>query len=495
MNPNLVLLPVLVPLTAGVIAILLRNNHRVQSSWSFGAMLTSLVLSLVLLADVWSQGRPVVAQLGGWSAPFGISLVGDMLSSLMVVMCQLVLAGGFLYALGCRDQCAQYPMFFPLFLMLATGLTGAMLTGDLFNLFVFAELLVFSGAALTAMSDDKYGTEAAYKYFYISLIATIALLLCCGMLYISYGTLNMADLAARIAADPSPPLMLPAMALLMVFFMVKGAVMPFHFWQPDFHTAAPTPVHAVLSSVVVKVGIYGFLRMTTLLFPAQSDAIRVVLLIAGAIGVWFGGLGAVGTYDAKRMLAYSTLGQLGFILVAIGWGTPLALAAAIVYSFNHSLLKAAMLMLAGSVASRAPVKTAAFEVITGIGKKMPLAGVLFFLGGLGLAGIPPLNGFISKLMIFQGGVDAQSYLTLAVIGVAGIVTLVYVARAFQRIWWVPLPEGVKTKPYGDRLIAPTILIVLSLAIGLYAEPLLQLTQATVSWIGTPALYVRAVLGG
>jgi multicomponent Na+:H+ antiporter subunit D len=289
--------------------------------------------------------------------------------------------------------------------------------------------------------------------------------------------------------------MLPAMALLMVFFMVKGAVMPFHFWQPDFHTAAPTPVHAVLSSVVVKVGIYGFLRMTTLLFPAQSDAIRVVLLIAGAIGVWFGGLGAVGTYDAKRMLAYSTLGQLGFILVAIGWGTPLALAAAIVYSFNHSLLKAAMLMLAGSVASRAPVKTAAFEVITGIGKKMPLAGVLFFLGGLGLAGIPPLNGFISKLMIFQGGVDAQSYLTLAVIGVAGIVTLVYVARAFQRIWWVPLPEGVKTKPYGDRLIAPTILIVLSLAIGLYAEPLLQLTQATVSWIGTPALYVRAVLGG
>mgnify|MGYP005847225741 CR=1 FL=1 len=495
MNELLVLLPVLVPLTAAVVAVALRRRHRIQSAWSFGAMVTSLVLAALLLADVWGQNRPLVFQLGGWAAPFGISLVGDLLSALMVVMCQLVLAGGFLYALGCRDQCAQYPMFYPLFLLLATGLTGAMLTGDLFNLFVFAELLVFSGAALTAMSDDRFGAEAAYKYFYISLVASMALLMACGSLYVSYGTLNIADLAQRIAADPSPPLVLPAMALLMAFFMVKGAVMPFHFWQPDFHTAAPTPVHAVLSSVVVKLGIYGLLRMTTLLFPAQAEAIRAVLVVAGAVGVWFGGLGAVGTYDAKRMLAYSTLGQLGFILVAIGWGTPLALAAALVYAFNHSLLKAAMLMLAGSVASRAPVKTAAFDVITGVGRKMPLAGVLFLLGGMGLAGIPPLNGFIGKLMLFQSGVDAQAWLPLAAIGLAGIVTLVYVARAFQRIWWVPMPEGAKIKPYGDRLIAPAILIALSLALGIWAEPLLQLAFATVDWIGLPEQYMRAVLGG
>ena len=495
MNELLALLPVIVPLTAAVVAVALRRRHRLQSAWSFGAMLTSLVFAALLLADVWGQGRPLVFQLGAWPAPFGIALVGDLLSALMVVMCQLVLAGGFLYALGCRDQCAQYPMFYPLFLLLATGLTGAMLTGDLFNLFVFAELLVFSGAALTAMSDDRFGAEAAYKYFYISLVASISLLLACGSLYVSYGTLNIADLAQRIAADPSPPLVLPALALLMAFFMVKGAVMPFHFWQPDFHTAAPTPVHAVLSSVVVKLGIYGFLRMTTLLFPAQAEVIRAVLVVAGAVGVWFGGLGAVGTYDAKRMLAYSTLGQLGFILVAIGWGTPLALAAALVYAFNHSLLKAAMLMLAGSVASRAPVKTAAFDVITGVGKKMPLAGVLFLLGGMGLAGIPPLNGFIGKLMLFQSGVDAQAWLPLAAIGLAGVITLVYVVRAFQRIWWAPMPEGAKTKPYGDRLIAPTILIGLSLALGVWAEPLLRLAYATVAWLGSPEQYVRAVLGG
>ncbi len=495
MRSLLVLLPVIVPVSAAVIAVVLRNHHRVQSAWSFGAMVTALVFSAMLLAEVWSSGQPVVLQLGGWAAPFGISLVGDLLSAMMAVMCQLVLAGGFLYALGARDQCVQYPMFFPLFLMLATGLTGAMLTGDLFNLFVFAELLVFAGAALTAISDDRFGTEAAYKYFYISLIASLALLLAIGSLYASYGTLNLADLAQRIAADPSPPLVMPALALLVVFFSVKGAVMPFHFWQPDFHTAAPTPVHAVLSSVVVKLGIYGFLRLTTLLFPEQSEFVRTALVIAGAVGVWFGGLGAVGTYDAKRMLAYSTLGQLGFILVAIGWGTPLALMAALVYAFNHSLLKAAMLMLAGSVASRAPVKTAAFDVIVGLGKKMPAAGVLFLLGGMGLAGIPPLNGFVGKLLIFQSGAEAEQYAALAAIGLAGIVTLVYVFRAFQRIWWTPLPEGAKAKPYGDRIVAPAILIALSLALGIWADPLLQLSRDVVAWINAPSLYVRAVLGG
>lgn len=492
---SLVILPIMIPITAAAVAVILRNYRRLQGAWSFGAMVAACVCSSLLLWTVMSSGTPIVFQLGGWPAPAGISLVGDSLSALMAVMCQLVLVGGFLYALGCRDQCAQYPMFYPLFLMLAAGLTGAMLTGDLFNLFVFAELLVFAGAALTAISDDKFGTEAAYKYFYISFFASVALLLACGSLYVSYGTLNIADLARRIAADPSPPLVLPAMVLLMIFFMVKGAVMPFHFWQPDFHTAAPTPVHAVLSSVVVKLGIYGFFRMTTLLFTEQAEIIRSILVIVGAIGAWFGGLGAVGTYDAKRMLAYSTLGQLGFILVGIGWGTPLALAAALVYAFNHSLLKAAMLMLAGSVASRAPVKTAAFSAITGLGKKMPLAGVLFLLGGMGLAGIPPLNGFIGKLMLFNSGVDAQAYASLAAIGLAGIVTLVYAIRAFQRIWWAPLPEGVKPKPYGDRLIAPALLIVLSLVLGIWAEPLINLAQATVAWMSTPELYVRAVLGG
>jgi multicomponent Na+:H+ antiporter subunit D len=158
-------------------------------------------------------------------------------------------------------------------------------------------------------------------------------------------------------------------------------------------------------------------------------------------------------------------------------------------------LKAAMLMLAGSVASRAPVKTAAFSAIVGLGKSVPLAGVLFLLGSMGLAGIPPTNGFVSKFALFNSGIQAQEYLPLALLALASIITVIYTTRAFQKIWWEPLPESVHPKKYGDRLIAPTILISLCLVLGLWGEPLLQLASATVDWMGLPAEYIQAVLGG
>jgi len=493
-RPHLVLLPILLPLTAAAVGLLLWRAPRVQRAWSFGALLTSAAASAALLWAAWTQG-PVVFQLGGWAAPFGISLVGDLLAATMVAMAQGVLVAGMIYALGCRDRCATYPAFFPLFLTLTAGLTGAFLTGDVFTLFVFSELLVTSGAVLTALADDRTGAEAAYKYFFISLFAGIFLLSAVGGLYVSYGTLNMADLARRIAADPSPPLLTMAAVLMFVFFMVKSAVAPFHFWQPDFHTAAPTAVSAMLSSVVVKVGVYGFLRMTTLLFVPMAATLRGLLVVLGVAGVIFGGLAALGTHNAKRMLAYSTLAQIGFILVGIGWGTPLALAAAIVLTVNHSLIKAALLMLAGAVASRAPVKSAAFANITGLGKSLPGLGALFLLGGLALAGIPPTNGFIGKLALFRGGVLAAQYPALAAIGVASIITVVYVIRAFQRIWWEPPAEGVKAKPGGDRLLAPALLIGLCLLLGLWAEPLLRLANDVAAWLGEPGLYIAAVLGG
>jgi multicomponent Na+:H+ antiporter subunit D len=488
------LLPIIIPLTAAAVGLMLWRHPRVQRAWAFGALLTSLLASALLLGTV-SEGEPLVLQLGGWPAPFGISLVADPLSATFVVMAQTVLVMGMLYALGSRDTCVTYPAFFPLFLSLSAGLTGAFLTGDIFNLFVFAELLVSSGAVLTAIADDRFGAEAAYKYFFISLLAGIFLLGAVGCLYVSYGTLNMADLARRIAADPSPPLLPAAMVLLLVFFMVKSAVVPFHFWQPDFHTAAPTAASAMLSSVVVKLGVYGFVRMTTLIFLPQVEILRGLLVTLGVVGVIFGGLTALQTHNLKRMLAYSTLAQIGFILVGIGWGTPAALAAAIVLTVNHSLIKAALLMLAGAVASRAPVKSAAFANITGLGKSLPFLGALFLVGGLALAGIPPTNGFIGKLALFRSGVLAAEYVSLAIIGVASLFTLIYVIRAFQIVWWLPPAEGLKAKPEGDRFLAPILLLGLCLALGLWAEPLLQLATTVSVWLGDPRHYMTAVLGG
>ena len=492
---HLTLLPILIPLTGAMVALLLRNMRRLQAVWALASMFLALASSLWLLVVVWHSGQPMIFQSGGWSPPFGITLVGDLLSAVFVLMSQLVLTTGIIYAIGSKDAVVKYPTFYPLFLMLATSLTGAIMTGDLFNMYVFAELMVISGTVLTAVSDDRYGTEAAYKYFYISLTASFFMLFAIGSLYVCYGTLNMADLAKRIPIDGGQPLLLPGIGFLMATFMVKSAVFPFHFWQPDFHTAAPTSVSAMLSSVVVKLGVYGFLRMTTLLFVLQAPVIRWILVVLGVAGVIFGGLSAVGTHNAKRMLAYSTLAQIGFILIGIGWGTPLAIAAAIVFAFNHSLVKAAMLMLAGYVASRAPIKSAAFDVVTGVGKSIPAAGVLFLIGSLGLAGIPPTNGFISKMMLFHSGIDTSEFGVLLLMAIGSLLTLVYTNRAFIRIWWQKPIRSTGAKPKGDHLLAPAILIVLVLILGLWAEPLVQVARETSLWLDSPGLYIQAVLGG
>jgi multicomponent Na+:H+ antiporter subunit D len=493
---HLVLLPILIPLAGAVGALFLMRAPRWQGMWTLVVLGTAVIASATLLFTTYQSGEPVIFYSGGWPAPFGIALVGDMLGALMALMSQSVLLMGALYAVGAKDKNVRYPGFYPLFLMLTTGLTGAFLTGDLFNLFVFAELLVIAGTILTAIADDKTGAEAAYKYFYISLLAAAFLLLANGTLYVSYGTLNMADLAGRIAADPSAPLLTTAIALLMATFMIKSAVFPFHFWQPDFHTAAPTAVSAMLSSVVVKLGVYGFIRMTTLLFVGQAALIQTLLIVLGVIGIFYGGFSAIGTHNVKRMLAYSTLAQIGFILVGVGWGTSLSLAAALVFTVNHSLIKAAMLMLAGFVASRASVKSAAFAVVTGLGRQLPVAGILFFLGALALAGIPPTNGFISKLLLFSSGVAAAQLTILSLMAVGSLASLIYTMRAYQRIWWEPqVDTAVTLKPAGDRLIAPGILIGLTLLLGLWAEPLLQLAESTTLWLGQPGLYITAVMNG
>ncbi len=495
LHTHLILMPVLLPLIGALIAILVRKNSHFQKVWSFGVLLGSFAASSWLLISVINQNSPIVYQLGGWSVPVGIVFVADLLGSFFVFMVQLVMLAGLIYALGSKDDVTCYPMFYPLFLVMATSLSGAFLTGDLFNLFVFAELLVIVGTVLTALSDDRYGVEAAYKYFYISLLASVFLLLAIGSLYTSYGTLNMADLAQKISQYGEKLILMPAIALLLASFMIKSAVFPFHFWQPDFHTASPTPVSAMLSSIVVKLGVYGFIRMTTLLFTEQAEFIRVILLVAGVAGIIYGGLAAIGTHNVKRMLAYSTLAQIGFILVGIGWGTNLTIAAAIVFSFNHSLIKAAMLMLAGYVASHASVKSAAFDVVSGVGRKLPVAGFFFFLGSMALSGMPPTNGFLGKLMLFQGGLADERYWSMAVIGFASIFTLIYTFRAFQRVWWQEPGKGIYTKPSGDRLIAPAILLCIALLLGIWADPLVSLAMQTSIWLANPSSYVALVLGG
>ncbi|MGQ9887863.1 MAG: complex I subunit 5 family protein [Aggregatilineales bacterium] len=490
-NP-LLLGPIFIPLAAAVLGLALSRYNRAQRALGVVAGGLAWVCSLVLLAQSLDQGVQTYT-MGGWTAPFGIILVADRLAALFAAMSTTVVGSGLLYAYHCYDKVINRPAFTSLFLTMGAGLVGCLYTGDLFTLFVFLELMVIASVLLVAISDNPLGLEAAIKYLFISAMGTLFLLLGVAAMYATFGTLNMADIARVLVTGERPFLATEAAVMLLCAFLLKSAVFPFHFWQPDFHTTAPTPVHAVLSSVVVKVGVYGVIRMLTLLFTEEAAVIQNILVVLGLIGIFFGSLGALRTYDAKRMLAYSTFGQIGFILVAIGWGNPAALVGALVYAVNHSFIKSSLLMLTGVVSSRTQTKTARLTEIAGVGKHLALTNALYLLGGLALAGVPPLNGFISKLALVRGGIAAESWAVLGLAVGAGMITLLYMTRTWQLMFQrKPDESTAPLKDYGDRPYAPLLLVGLCVVFGIHAAPLLEVATLTVSELAQPEIYINAV---
>ncbi len=499
-NNIFVLGPVMLPLLGAFICLPLARYNPAQRWVGLTFAVLAWLSSCVLLYQNWDAQRMgetavQVYRLGNWAAPFGIALVADMLSSLFGVMSMTVVAGGVLYALQCRDKCVKYPAFMPMFLCMGTGLAGTLYTGDIFTMFVFFELMVISSVGLVAISDNELGLEAAIKYLLISAMGTLFLLIGIAAVYATFSTLNMADMARLLQEGDRPLLALASATMLSAAFLLKSAVFPFHFWQPDFHTTAPTPVHAVLSSVVVKVGVYGLIRLITLLYTEEADTIQQVLIVLGIIGIFFGSLGALRTYDAKRMLAYSTFGQIGFILVAVGWGTTIAMIGAIVYAFNHAFVKSSLLMLTGVVSSRNKKKSAKLKDITGVAKPFWLVGILYFLGGMALAGIPPMNGFISKVALVRGGIDAEAWLTLGLAVGAGLITMMYMTRTWSLMFQQkPNENTAKLKPEGegDSVLAPALLIGICVLLGFYAGPLIEIAEMTVMQMEDPQIYIEAV---
>jgi len=500
-NNIFILGPVFIPLLAAILCLPAARNNRIQRIIALISGALAWGSAAMVLYDNLQNNQIQIYRMGGWQPPYGIVFVGDLLSATFVLMTTTILFAGILYVYHSKDKSANYPAFVPSFLMMCAGLGGAFFTGDIFTLFVFIELTVISSVVLVATSDNPLGLEAAMKYLLISGLGTLFLLIGIAAFYITFGTLNMADIGRllQLAGDDFPLLTQAAVVMLMSAFLLKSAVFPFHFWQPDFHTTAPTAVGAMLSSVVVKIGIYGIIRLLTLFFvPEDALILDNVLLILGLIGIFFGSLAALRTYHAKRILAYSTFGQIGFILVGLGWGTATAMVGAIVYAVNHAFIKSSLLMLTGVVSSKTKTKTGDLVNMVGVGKSMRMNGLLYFLGGLALSGVPPMNGFISKLSLIQGGISTENWWSIGLVVGSGLLTLLYMMRTWSLIFQQkPNENTAQLKPAGegDRLYAPALLILICVGLGLYARPLVELVQLTVDQIIVPSNYIQAVLGG
>lgn len=413
----------LVPLS-GLLATLLNVG---RPTWQDACILLMSGINLIVSAIFFVGGETQMLDVGGWPAPLGIRLYADTLSRLMLLLTGVLFFLASLYHLGQshRDGAgkrnAVYPMNFPLLLL---ALNGIFITRDFFNFYVFFELVAVSSYLLVSLGKHM-PLEAAWKYSAQSVLGSICLLIAVVSLYGETGALTMSEVAARLQGPA-----LWSAPFFLVAFLLKGALFPFHFWQPDAHAAASTTGSVLLAGLLIKVGIYGLLRVWPLLMNGQ---LLDIFLVLGAASVLFGAVAAWQQRDAKRMLGFSSISQLGFILLALGWGTPGALGAAILYLISHSLAKALLFMATGALADASG--STRFEALSGRGQGQPFLATAYLIGGLSLVGMPPTLGFFAKVGLLSEGIASQEWSWVILAAVGSLLTAGYVLKAFLCLFW------------------------------------------------------------
>ncbi|HEY9898566.1 MAG TPA: proton-conducting transporter membrane subunit [Pantanalinema sp.] len=456
------------PLAAFVAVLSARSRPRMQALVIMAMALCSCILSAALFA---AGPAPLTYAPGGWGEPLGILLRADPLSRLMLLLTGVLFSAGAACHLGQTWQGGAptgrpvYHMAFPLLLL---ALNCLFMTADFFNFYVCFELVAVSSYLLVAMGKHA-PFEAAWKYSAQSVIGSICLLTAICLLYSWTGALSMADVTARLETPARW-----AAPLLLVAFLLKGAIFPFHFWQPDAHAAATTPGSVLLAGLLVKVGLYGLLRFWPLLLGASLEK---AFLVIGAASILFGAIAAWRQSDAKRLLGFSTVSQLGFVLLGLGMGSPGALGAAVFFLVAHSLAKSLLFLATGSVTDR--VGQTAFAELEGAGRGMPMASAGYLIGALSLVGMPLTAGFVGKIGLLAEGARLALWPWVGLLALASVMTLGYCVRAYQCLFWGPAharPLAGRANLGSSGAIAALSLVVL--LIGVAPAPLWEWSLAS-----------------
>lgn len=446
-----IILPIVLPaFLAPFIVLAARHHIGIQRVVSVSGILALIGLAAGLAWEV-SDGSVLYYRLGDWAAPFGIVVVGDRLSTLMVLLTSVLALFVLLYAIGSGwDNRGRH--FHALFQFQLMGILGAFLTGDLFNLFVFFEVLLIASYGLMIHAGGNARLRAGVQYVLFNLIGSTLFLFALGSIYAETGTLNMADLARRVAlvsAEETAGIRIAAVLLLLVF-AIKAAVVPLHFWLPSSYAEAPAPV-AALFAIMTKVGAYAIIRVYTMIFPPELEATAGLhdlwLLPAALVSLAIGMIGVLAARKLDRLVAFSIIGSMGMVMVAISLFTPAGIAAALYY-IVHSTLAGAILFLTADL-----VRTGRGNL--DLTSQPPLAGThmtagLFFAGAIAMAGLPPLSGFLGKLLVLDAAYGADLVVWVwAVVLSTSLVSLVGFARAGSVLFWKshgtrdPEPETVE----------------------------------------------------
>ena len=484
---HLVVLPVLVPLLTVCAALLFWRRPGWQGGLSVVGTVVHLGSAIALFVAVWREGV-LAARMGGWPAPFGIVLTADLLSALMVVLTALLGLSAALTSLVEVERRLVRLGFHPLLHVLLLGVSGAFLTGDLFNLFVFFEVMLMGSFVLLALGGGRDELEGAVKYVGLNLFSSALFLIGAGLAYGLTRTLNLADLHQSLpAVVASHPAAATTMAtFLLLAFGVKAGVFPLYFWLPASYHTPPPAVSAIFAGLLTKVGVYALVRLGTVLSPASAPLMEWMLAVAAATMV-FGVLGAVAQKHTRRILGFHILSQIGYMVVGVGLLSSedpavrrLGLAATVFYLAHHILVKTNLYLVVG--AARRMLGVEELAPSGGLARRAPWLAAVFLVPAFSLAGLPPLSGFWAKLAVLRSGIDASAWIVVAAAAVAGVLTLVSMLKIWNEVFWKDRPESTSPMPAlsaGERWargLPIALLAAGTLAIGLLPATLYAVAE-------------------
>lgn len=495
---QLIALPILVPLAASALSLVVWRHPRLQSIVCLAGSVVLLASAIGLLRAV-RGGSILVSQLGGWPAPFGITLVADITGAAMVTVTAVIGLAVSVYSLASVDAPRRAFGYFPLVSTLVAGVCGAFLTGDLFNLYVWFEVLLISSFVLLSLGGERKQIVGAVKYVTLNLVASALFLAGVGILYGLTGTLNMADLSVRLAEAEQQGIVTTAALLLATAFGIKAAVFPLFFWLPDSYHTPPAAVTALFAGLLTKVGVYSLIRLFTLVFARDAGFVQELLLVVAALTMVTGVLGAAAQEEIRKILSFHIVSQIGYMLMGLALFTPVALAAALFFVIHNILVKTNLLLIAGIVQRL----EGSYELarLGGIWRASPMLGLLFLVPALSLAGVPPLSGFFAKLWLVQAGLEEERYVLVAVSLLVSLLTLYSMTKIWNQAFWKPsstVLHGARQRVAPATALAlagpSVVLAMMTVVIGLAPAPLLSLAADAGSQLARPQGYIDAVLG-
>jgi multicomponent Na+:H+ antiporter subunit D len=486
-------LPILVPLSTAAILLLAANRPLLQRWIALIGSILLLASTVVLFRRVEADGIQVL-QVSGWPAPFGITLVADLLAAMLAVAVGIVGVAITIAAFAGVDPRRESFGYHPLIQILLMGVSGAFLTGDLFNLYVWFEVMLVASFVLMALHRTTAQVEAAFKYVAINLIASSIFLTALGLLYGVAGTLNMADLARLAPTTRTPGVDLVLAVLFVIAFSIKAGLFPLFFWLPASYHTPPAAIGAVFAGLLTKVGVYALMRIITLLFHDAPPALFMLLLVMSVATMVVGLVAALNERDFRRILSFNLVAHIGYTTASLSLLTPAALAGGIFYVLHHIVVITNLFLVSGVLLRLR--RTTDMTGLGGLYQTQPGFSAMAMVPIFSLAGVPPLSGFLGKLAILEGIFEAGAYWVGGMVLVVGLLTLVSMGRTWADAFWRPSPTAVDMATPGTALlITITGLSVVTLAITVGAGPLFDLTSRAAHQLLQRHEYVRAVLGG